>query len=49
MLLKHTWIAWLKEFPKYCDNNKNDENDIILKPVEPLCNLKPAMLPKKLP
>ena len=41
------WIAWLKGFPTYCDNNKNDENNIILKPVEPLYDLKLAMLPKK--
>ena len=45
MLLKHTWIAWLKGFPDYCEN---DENNIISKPIEPLRNIKPTMLPRKL-
>ena len=44
MLLKHAWIAWLEGFPDYCDN---DENNIISKPVEQLCNITPTMLPRK--
>lgn len=45
MLLKHAWIAWLKGFPDFCEN---DENNAISKPVEPLRNIKPTMLPRKL-
>ena len=46
MLLKHAWIAWFQGYPDYCE--KNAENNILSKPVQPLRKITPAMLPKKL-